>query len=51
MWYFGTRGDLMMRGKKPKDGPDGLKEYDPEAFVLFDTFYCGKPGESSWRVR
>jgi hypothetical protein len=44
MWYFGTRGDLRMSGIKPKDGPEGLKEYDPEAFALFDAFYSGKLG-------
>ena len=42
MWYFGTHGDLTMKGPKPKDGPDGLKEYDPESFALFDEFYSGK---------
>ena len=46
MWYFGTRGDLRMSGIKPKDGPEGLKEYDPEAFALFDAFYSGKLGGS-----
>ena len=46
MWYFGTRGDLTMSGPKPKDGPEGLKAYDPEAYALFDRFYRGEsPGE------
>ncbi len=42
MWYFGTRGDLHMKGTKPENGPEGLKKYDPEAFALFDEFYSGK---------
>ena len=42
MWYFGTHGDLGMRGPKPADGPEGLKNYDPEAFALMDDFYCGR---------
>jgi len=42
MWYFGTHGDLNMNEPKPKNGPDGLKEYDPEAFALFDDFYQGR---------
>jgi hypothetical protein len=41
MWYFGTHGDLHMTGTKPANGPDGLKQYDPEAFTLFDDFYHG----------
>lgn len=41
MWYFGTHGDLGMSGSKPKDGPDGLKAYDPAAFKLLDDFYTG----------
>jgi len=42
MWYFGTHGDRHMIGPKPEDGPEGLKKYDPEAFVLLDDFYCGR---------
>lgn len=42
MWYFGTRGDLSMEGPKPASGPEGLKQYDPEAFQLVDDFYKGK---------
>lgn len=42
MWYFGTHGDLHMTGPKPADGPDGLKQYDPEAYRLFDDFYSGR---------
>lgn len=42
MWYFGTHGDLHMTGPKPADGPEGLKQYDPEAFQLFDDFYRGR---------
>jgi alpha-glucosidase len=42
MWYFGTHGDLAMSGAKPDNGRQGLKNYDPEAFALFDDFYSGK---------
>ena len=42
MWYFGTHGDLAMTGPKPANGPEGLKHYDPEAFVLFDAFYSAR---------
>jgi hypothetical protein len=33
---------LHMTGPKPADGPKGLKQYDPEAFSLFDDFYSGR---------
>jgi hypothetical protein len=42
MWYFGTHGDLHMTGPKPGNGPEGLKQYDPDAFSLFDDFYNGR---------
>jgi alpha-glucosidase len=42
MWYFGTHGDMGMKGEKPANGRDGLKAYDPEAFALFEAFYTGK---------
>lgn len=42
MWYWGTRGDLGMRGTKPARGRDGLRAYDPDACALFDDFYAGK---------
>ncbi len=42
MWYFGTHGDLQMTGPKPANGPDGLKQYDPEAYALLDDFYSGR---------
>jgi hypothetical protein len=42
MWYFGTHGDMGMTSPKPADGPEGLKQYDPEAFALFDDFYQGR---------
>ena len=42
MWYFGTHGDLSMKGPKPANGPDGLKAYDPEAFALMDNFFSGR---------
>ena len=49
MWYFGTHGDLGMRGAKPANGRDGLKAYDPETFTLLDDFYRGsmEPSEHS----
>ena len=49
MWYFGTHGDLGMKGDKPANGRDGLKAYDPEAFALLDDFYSGRmePAETS----
>ena len=42
MWYFGTHGDLGMKGAKPAVGRDGLKVYDLEAFTLLDDFYSGR---------
>lgn len=42
MWYFGTHGDLGMTGPKPENGRDGLKQYDPDAFALFDDLYSGR---------
>ena len=42
MWYFGTHGDLHMTGAKPANGPEGLKQYDPDAYRLFDDFYRGR---------
>jgi hypothetical protein len=42
MWYFGTHGDLNMKGKKPVNGREGLKQYDPDAFSLVEKFYEGK---------
>jgi hypothetical protein len=42
MWYFGTHGDMSMTGPKPKNGREGLKTYDPEAFALMDDFYSGR---------
>jgi len=42
MWYFGTHGDLHMKGAKPAVGSQGLKAYDPEAFTLLDDFYGGR---------
>lgn len=42
MWFFGTHGDLHMKGPKPANGPAGLRAYDPEAFALLDEFYSGK---------
>jgi hypothetical protein len=42
MWYVGTHGDLGMKGAKPQNGREGLKQYDPEAFALLDDFYTGR---------
>ena len=42
MWYFGTHGDTRMTGTKPENGPEGLKNYDPEAYALLDDFYSGR---------
>jgi DUF1680 family protein len=42
MWYFGTFGDMNMKGPKPGKGTAGLRKYDPEAFALLDDFYTGK---------
>ena len=42
MWYFGTHGDLGMKGAKPANGREGLKAYDPEAYALLDDFYSGR---------
>jgi alpha-glucosidase len=42
MWYFGTHGDLGMKGAKPPNGHAGLKGYDLEAFKLLDDFYSGR---------
>lgn len=42
MWYWGTHGNLGMRGEKPAPGRDGLRAYDPEAFTLMDDFYSGR---------
>lgn len=52
MWYFGTHGDLHMTGAKPENGREGLKKYDPDAFVLLDDFYSGrmKVGKVSGRM-
>lgn len=41
MWYFGTHGDLSMKGPKPGNGPQGLKAYDPETYALIDDLYRG----------
>lgn len=42
MWYFGTHGDMNMTDPKPQNGPEGLKQYDFEAYQLFDDFYQGR---------
>jgi len=42
MWYFGTHGDLNIQGPKPKNGPDGLRKYDPSAYQLLDDLYSGR---------
>jgi hypothetical protein len=42
MWYFGTHGDMHMKGVIPAIGRNGLKRYDPDAYALIDEFYQGK---------
>lgn len=42
MWYLGTHGDLGMTGAKPRNGTQGLRDYDPEAYALLDAFYGGR---------
>lgn len=42
MWYFGTHGDRYFLQPRPKDGSEGLKDYDPDAYKLFDDFYSGR---------
>lgn len=42
MWYFGTHGDLAMKGAKPEVGRAGLQAYDPKTLALLDAFYRGK---------
>ncbi len=41
MWYFGTHGDLHMKGAQPANGRAGLRAYDPDACALLDEFYTG----------
>jgi hypothetical protein len=31
-----------MKGAKPSNGPEGLKQYDPDAYKLFEDFYSGR---------
>ena len=42
MWYFGTHGDRYFLRPRPEDGREGLKQYDPDAYRLFDDFYSGR---------
>lgn len=42
MWYFGTHGDRYFLRPRPKEGREGLREYDPDAYKLFDDFYSGR---------
>jgi hypothetical protein len=42
MWYWGTHGDLHMEGKKPDNGREGLKAYDPDGCALLDDLYNGR---------
>lgn len=39
-WYFGSHGDYL-KGKLPKAGPQGLKEYDINGYNLLDSIYSG----------
>jgi hypothetical protein len=41
MWYFGTHGDEGMDGIKPGNGPEGLRQYDPDSFALLKSIYGG----------
>jgi hypothetical protein len=54
MWYFGTHGDMNMDEPKPKNGTEGLKNYDLESYKLFEDFYQGRladPREGSCYLR
>jgi alpha-glucosidase len=42
MWYFGTHGDLRMKGNKPAKGREGLLAYDPKTLEMLDQLYSGK---------
>ena len=42
MWYFGTHGDLRMKGNKPANGREGLLAYDPKTLEMLDQLYSGK---------
>jgi hypothetical protein len=45
MWYWnshGSYGGFAQGAERPGQGTEGLKKYDPEAFVLFEQFYSGK---------
>ena len=42
MWYFGTHGDLRMKGNKPANGREGLSAYDPKTLEMLDQLYSGK---------
>ena len=43
MWYWNSHGSFNgFQGPRPDVGTEGLKKYDPDAFVLFDEFYSGK---------
>ncbi len=42
MWYFGTHGDMGMKGPKPESGREGLRAYDSEAFTLLDDVFSGR---------
>jgi len=51
MWYFGTHGDLTVKGAQPANGRAGLKAYDPEAFELLDAFYSGRMEHAGYSTR
>ncbi len=50
MWYFGTRGDY---GKlpDPQEGPQWLKQYDPQSYELLDEIFSGRMASEKieWR--
>ena len=42
MWYFGTHGDMRMKGNKPANGREGLLAYDPKTLEMLDQLYSGR---------
>ena len=51
MWYFGTRGDYGQL-KDPQEGPEWLKQYDPESYNLLDEIFSGRMAieKIEWKV-
>lgn len=42
MWYFGGHGDWQGSNGEMKPGPEWLKSYDPEGYILIDRLVNGK---------